>query len=209
MSRNHKTLLLVFGAVLFMVGLTAVSVPLYNLFCRATGYGGTTQRVEANAGPILERRITVRFNADVGRGLPWVFRPEIKDVTVNVGQDALISFVAQNRSDRPVTGTALFNVTPAKAGRYFNKTQCFCFDEQVLDPGQEAHFPVSFFIDPDIAQDPNMDDVKTITLSYTFFKAQSPELERGIEKFYNDESAVEDLSNSQIRQKSDDGKIRS
>lgn len=185
MEKNHKTLLLVFGAVLFMVGLTAASVPLYNLFCRATGYGGTTQRVEANNGPVLERVIDVRFNADVARDMPWIFKPEIKDVSVHIGQDALISYVAKNRSDKPVIGTAVFNVTPAKAGRYFNKIQCFCFGEQILGPGEEAHLPVAFFIDPALALDPNMADVKTITLSYTFFRAESPELEREIEKFYN------------------------
>lgn len=189
MSRNHKTLLLVFGAVLFMAGLTAASVPLYNLFCRVTGYGGTTQRAEANNGPVLERVIKVRFNADVARNMPWLFKPEINEVSVRIGQDALISYMAQNRSDKPVIGTAVFNVTPAKAGRYFNKIQCFCFDEQVLAPGQEAHMPVTFFIDPALAEDPNMEDVKTITLSYTFFKAQSPELEREMEKLYNAESA--------------------
>ena len=161
-------LLVVLGG---MGTLTAYSVELYEIFCRVTGYGGTTQIADRPSDRVINRTITVRFNADTNGGLPWRFEPVQDSVTVRVGEQAMAFYQAKSLSDRPVAGTATFNVTPAKAGQYFNKIDCFCFTEQTLDPGQTADLPVLFFVDPEIADDPNMADVTTITLSYTFFKA--------------------------------------
>jgi cytochrome c oxidase assembly protein subunit 11 len=170
--RNRVVLVSLLALVAGMVGLAYASVPLYALFCRVTGFGGTTQRAEAAPGTVLERKVTVRFNADVNGGLPWSFRPNQREVTVRLGETALVSYHAENRGTQPVTGTAVFNVTPDKAGIHFNKIECFCFTEQVLQPGQSIDMPVAFFVDPAAATDVNMEDVKTITLSYTFFRAR-------------------------------------
>lgn len=189
MDKNTRTLLMVFGIVFAMVGLAFASVPLYDLFCRATGFGGTTQ-IAANVpseSEILDRKIIVQFNGDTNRGLPWSFRPEHHSMTVNIGKQGLINFIARNDANTPTVGTAVYNVTPAKAGKYFHKTQCFCFDEQLLPPHQSMNMPVAFFIDPSIADDRSMDDVKTITLSYTFFEAESKALDDALEAFYNAE----------------------
>lgn len=187
MDKNSKTLLAVLCFVAGMAGLAFASVPLYDMFCRVTGFAGTTQ--VSNTAPtddqILDRKITVKFNADTNRNLPWNFRPDKREETVNVGQQGFISFKAENRSSLPVSGTAVYNVTPLKAGKYFHKTQCFCFDEQLLTPGQKMDMPVVFYVDPSIADDRNMDDVKTITLSYSFFKADSKALDEALEEFYN------------------------
>jgi cytochrome c oxidase assembly protein subunit 11 len=174
-ARNAKisvALTLVVGA---MVGLTFASVPLYRMFCQVTGYGGTTQVATAVPEAVSDRRITVRFNADVNPKLPWKFQPIDHAITLRVGESGLAFFRAENLSDRPVTGTATFNVTPLKAGQYFDKTQCFCFDEQRLEAGESAEMGVSFFVDPAILDDRNLDDVSTITLSYTFFKSLDQE----------------------------------
>jgi len=155
-----------------MIGLVAASVPLYRLFCQVTGYGGTTQRAEAGNTNILAREMTVRFNSDVNSQLPWQFKPVQRSVTVKIGEEALIFFRAVNNSNETITGTATFNVTPFKAAPYFNKIECFCFTEQTLAPGEEVDMPVSFYIDPDLATDERLDEVKEITLSYTFFRAE-------------------------------------
>jgi cytochrome c oxidase assembly protein subunit 11 len=169
--QNRTIAMLVVGIVAGATGLAFGSVPLYRLFCQVTGYGGTTQVATAAPDAIGARMITVRFNADVHRDLPWSFAAEQSAITLAVGEQALAFYSATNRSGVPVTGTATFNVTPQKAGRYFDKLACFCFDEQTLAPGATVEMPVSFFVDPAIADDPNMDDVTTITLSYTFFRA--------------------------------------
>lgn len=170
--RNRTVLLSLLGLVVGMTGLAYASVPLYSLFCQVTGYGGTTQRAEAGSTAVLERTIKVRFNADVNRSLDWSFHPNQREVTLKVGETYLASYNARNQGREPVVGTAVYNVTPAKAGAYFNKIQCFCFTEQVLQPGQDVDMPVAFFVDPAIADDPNMEDVGTITLSYTFYRAK-------------------------------------
>lgn len=175
--RNAMTGLVLAGVVAGMVGLAFAAVPLYQLFCQVTGYGGTTQTAAAAPGAIGERVITVRFNADVNSALPWGFAPAERELAVRVGEERLAFYRAVNRSSEPVTGVALFNVTPLKAGVYFNKVACFCFDEQRLEAGESVDMPVSFFVDPAIAEDPNLDDVKTITLSYTFFRATDVEAE--------------------------------
>ena len=164
-----------FGLVFAMVGLAFASVPLYDLFCKVTGFGGTTQRAEGPAGRILDRTVKVRFNADVNGALPWGFRPEIHEMEVKIGEPAMMSYRAENRSNVPITGTATYNVTPDKAGIFFNKIQCFCFTEQRLEPGQSVDMPVYFFVDPAMADDPRLNDLTTITLSYTFFRAHGDE----------------------------------
>ena len=157
-----------------MFGLVAASVPLYRLFCQVTGYGGTTQRASAApAREVADRVITVRFDAETAPDLPWEFRPLQASVQVHPGEEKVIAYRAVNRSSRPVTGTATFNVTPLKAGIYFDKLQCFCFTKQHLDAGQSADLSVSFFVDPDIVDDANTRDIDTITLSYTMFRAKT------------------------------------
>jgi cytochrome c oxidase assembly protein subunit 11 len=184
-DKNTRTLMMVFAIVFLMVGLAFASVPLYNLFCRVTGIGGTTQLSSSLPDKILDRKVTVNFTTDVNSKLPWDFEAEISRISLHVGQDALINFIAKNNGPKPVAGTAVYNITPLKAGKYFYKTQCFCFDYQILKAGEEMNMPVVFYIDPSIADDPNMDDVTTITLSYNFFQADSSELDEAMENFYN------------------------
>lgn len=174
-TRNRRVLAGCVVAVVGMVGLSYAAVPLYALFCRVTGYGGTTQIAAENihkpavASDVI---IRVRFNADVNPALPWGFSPKQREMTVRAGENNLAFFQAENRSDRVITGQAVYNVTPLKVGQYFTKIACFCFDEQTLAPHESADMPVSFYVDPEIATDPNTRDVKTITLSYTFYKAE-------------------------------------
>ena len=156
---------------LTMIGAAYAAVPLYDLFCRVTGFGGTTQVAEAAPGAVSDRLMTVRFDASLNRRLPWDFEAPEAAVDIPVGESGLAFYRARNKTDRTITGTATYNVTPEQAGIYFSKIDCFCFTEQVLEPGQAVDMPVSFFIDPEILTDPEMDDVKTITLSYTFFEA--------------------------------------
>ena len=161
-----------------MVGAAYASVPLYQLFCQVTGFGGTTQVADAAPTEVGERVFTIRFNADVDPNLPWAFQPVQREMTLRVGESGLAHFEARNLAARPTAGTATFNVTPLKAGQYFNKVQCFCFTEQRLSPGARVDMPVSFFVDPRIDDDPNLDEVKTITLSYTFFPDENAEAEQ-------------------------------
>ena len=154
-----------------MVGLSFAAIPLYRAFCAATGFGGTPKiSVAAAPGGGEGRTIRVRFNADTNPGLPWIFAPDETEVTVPLGEDRLAGYHAHNKSSRPVTGFALYNVTPEKAAKYFHKTACFCFNEQTLDPGQTMQFPVSYWVDPEIAKDPNTSDLSSIVLTYTFYK---------------------------------------
>lgn len=155
-----------------MLGLSYASVPLYRMFCQLTGFDGTTQKADAAPGEILQRQITVHFDANVARDLAWNFAPAQGPQKLQVGEVGLAFFHAKNLSARPLSGTASFNVTPDKAGAYFSKIECFCFTEQRLAPGQQIDMPVQYFIDPSIADDENMRDVKTITLSYTFHATQ-------------------------------------
>lgn len=152
-----------------MTALAFASVPLYRLFCQQTGYGGTTQVAIAPAGEVRDRFIKVQFNADVSPELPWRFVPLQHEMLVRVGQSTLAFYEAENLSDKPIKGMAVYNVTPDKAGVYFNKVECFCFIEQTLEPKKKVSMPVQFFIDPKFADDKNVDDITTITLSYTFF----------------------------------------
>lgn len=168
-GRNASIALVLAAVSCGMVVAAFAAVPLYRLFCQVTGYGGTTQVAEQAPAEIGERSFVVRFDANVNLQLPWMFRPEQQAVKVRVGEPALIYYFAKNRANYVTTGQATFNVTPAKAGLYFNKVACFCFNSQTLQPGQQVDMGVSFFIDPAIVDDPNLDDVHTITLSYTFF----------------------------------------
>lgn len=173
--RKHtSTLVSLIAICIGMFGLAYGSVPLYRLFCQVTGFGGATQVADSAPDVVLDRMVNVYFNADTGRDLPWRFRPLQKDVDVHIGESKLIFYEATNTSDRPVTGTSVYNVTPLKVGGYFNKVECFCFEEQTINPGETVTFPVSFFIDPDIVNDRNLNDVNTITLSYTFFEVKKP-----------------------------------
>ena len=167
--RKTVTGLALAGLVVTMVGLSYASVPLYRLFCQLTGFGGTPQVAVEAPREVLERMITVRFNAEIASGLAWTFEPVVRDMTLQIGENALAFYRAVNLTDRPLVGMASFNVTPDKAGQYFNKIACFCFDQQRLEPGQSIDMPVSFFVDPSLAKDRNMNDVSHITLSYTFF----------------------------------------
>ncbi len=168
--RIRLTALVAASVVVGMVGAAYAAVPLYQMFCQVTGFGGTTQVAEDVPAAVGERVITVRFNADTARAMPWKFQPQQRAVTLKVGEQALALYEAVNPTERRIVGTSTFNVTPLKAGPYFNKIECFCFTEQALAPGQSVDMPVSFFVDPEISKDPNLDDVKTITLSYTFFE---------------------------------------
>lgn len=171
--RNAVTLSALLVVLAAMGGLVAASVPLYRLFCAATGYNGTTER--ATAAPTHEdkgRTIVVRFDAETAPDLPWDFHPVQRQVAVHPGAETVIAYEATNHSAEGITGRATYNVTPSKAGLYFDKLQCFCFSDQYLAPGQTAKFGVQFFVDPGIDKDPNTTDIDTITLSYTFFRAK-------------------------------------
>ena len=158
------------GLVAAMVGLSFAAVPLYRIFCQATGYNGTPQRADKGADQVLDRTITVRFDGNVDPALPWSFAPEQRTMEVKIGETALAFFKATNRTEAPVTGTAIFNVTPEQAGLYFTKIECFCFTEQTLAAGQSVDMPVTFFVDPKIVEDDDTKTIAEITLSYTFYR---------------------------------------
>jgi cytochrome c oxidase assembly protein subunit 11 len=183
LRRNKTRSALVLAAcVAGMAGLSFAAVPLYQIFCQVTGYGGTTQVAEVAPDTVIERTIDVRFNADVNRELAWRFRPMQRSVEVHPGESHLAFYEAINESDRPILGQAAYNVTPQKAGIYFTKIACFCFTEQYLAPGERAEMPVTFFIDPEIVNDRNMNDLGTITLSYTFFDLGQEALDEYLEE---------------------------
>jgi cytochrome c oxidase assembly protein subunit 11 len=174
MSRNFRTAMLAFLAVAVMTGVAFASVPLYRIFCQVTGFGGTTMaRVGGEAPGAVGERISVRFDGTAAPALPWRFRPEETHRTVAIGERSIAFYTARNLSAQPVVGTATFNVTPAAAGQYFTKIQCFCFTEQRLEPGQEMRMPVIFYVDPRILQDPDARRISEITLSYTFYPVDS------------------------------------
>ncbi|MWV28535.1 cytochrome c oxidase assembly protein [Aurantiacibacter rhizosphaerae] len=182
-DRNKRTMLIAFGMALAMLGLGYAAVPLYNLFCSVTGFGGTTQ-VASEADAALAERLaasaggttySIRFDANTSRNMPWEFKPVQVTDTVAIGQRDMAFYTARNDSSVPITGTATFNVEPEQAGRYFNKIQCFCFTEQTLQPGEEIRMPVLYYVDPAALDDPNMEGVEQITLSYTFHRASESE----------------------------------
>ncbi|GGB07952.1 cytochrome c oxidase assembly protein CtaG [Brucella endophytica] len=172
---NRKVAIACVALFSSMVGLAYASVPLYRLFCQVTGYGGTTQRVEQMSDVILDRTINVRFDANTSGSLPWNFKPKERQVTLRIGETKQISYEGRNVAGQPTSGRATFNVTPERAGAYFNKVQCFCFTDTTLQPGEDMDMPVVFFVDPDIVNDPDLKDIRTITLSYTFFPIDKPQ----------------------------------
>lgn len=158
-----------------MVGASFAAVPLYQLYCQVTGYGGTTQTATKPSEVILDRTVTVRFDANVTPGLKWKFEPVQTRMDVKLGENALAFYRATNTSDKPITGTATYNVTPDAAGLHFSKVECFCFTEQTLEPGESVEMPVSFFISPDMVSDPAAARLLDITLSYTFYPVDKPD----------------------------------
>ena len=181
-AKNRRVAVLSALFVACMVGLAYASVPLYRMFCQVTGFGGTPQRAEVAPDKTLERRMTIRFDANTAGSLPWIFEPVQRLLEVNVGEENFAHYRATNKSDHAVTGSAVFNVTPDTTGAYFNKIQCFCFTKQTLKPGESIELPVSFFVDPAIVEDHGLDNVNTITLSYTFYPADGPDTVSAAEK---------------------------
>ncbi len=175
-DRRRRTTALIFGGVAFgMVGMSFAAVPLYRLFCQVTGYGGTTQRADAVGDRVLDRVVRVQFDSNVADSLGWRFAPAQRSIEVRLGEPAVMEYTAENLTGAPTAGTAVFNVTPEAVGRYFNKIECFCFSVQTLAAGETAVLPVLFFVDPALADDPILNYIETITLSYTFYPTALPE----------------------------------
>lgn len=176
-----RTGILAFAMAGAMVGVGYAAVPLYKLFCEATGFGGTIQRVDGDIAPgqgVAGKTMSIRFDANHVNELPWRFAPEKRVETVTIGEREIAFYTAKNLSDKPITGRASYNVTPSQAGRYFNKIQCFCFTEQTLQPGQEVRMPVIYYVDPGIIDDADANSVQEITLSYTFHQVDESEAAR-------------------------------
>jgi len=173
-TNNKKTLMGLSILALAMLSLGFASKPLYDTFCRITGYGGTTRVAEVASQTMLDRQITVRFDANINPELDWTFKPQNIAMSVKLGENALAYYEAKNNTDTALVGTASYNVSPIKAAPYFSKLECFCFTEQRLEPGEAVKMPVLFFVDPLMAEDPRLDEIKTITLSYTFHKVETP-----------------------------------
>ncbi|MDK3017110.1 cytochrome c oxidase assembly protein [Pseudodonghicola flavimaris] len=174
-SAVKRTVLQLVGVVLVMGALAWAAVPAYNWFCRVTGYGGETNVATAGSDVILDREIKIRFDASKERGMPWSFKPLQQEVTLRIGETGLAFYEAYNPTDRPIAGQASYNVAPYSAGSYFDKIACFCFTEQILQPGERVEMPVTFYVDPAIVDDPEAKFVHTITLSYTFYEIDLPE----------------------------------
>ena len=172
-DRNARLAWSLAAAVGGMLALAYAASPLYDMFCRATGFGGTPQVAQEGERPVLSRTVNVRFDSNVDANLPWRFTPLEREVKVKLGEERLVHYRVTNVSQRPIVGTSTYNVTPETAGAWFNKLQCFCFTEQLLLPGQSIDMPVVFFVDPEMDKDRRYDNVRTITLSYTFFEAKT------------------------------------
>jgi cytochrome c oxidase assembly protein subunit 11 len=172
-TKNARTAWTLVAVVGGMLALAYAASPLYDMFCRATGFGGTPQIAQEGKRPVLSRTVNVRFDSNTDANLPWRFTPLQREVKVKLGEEKLVHYRVTNLSQRPIVGTSTYNVTPEHAGAWFNKLQCFCFTEQLLMPGQSADLPVVFFVDPEMDKDRRYDNVRTITLSYTFFEAKT------------------------------------
>jgi cytochrome c oxidase assembly protein subunit 11 len=168
-GNNRRVVAICLGALAVMGSITAYSPTLYRMFCSVTGYGGTTGRSNSNANKVLDRTMTVRFDASVAQNLPWKFEPEVTKMDVKVGETSLAFFRATNMSDKAITGQAAYNVTPEALGIYFKKIACFCFNEQTLKPHQTVEMPVTFYVDPKMADDPDTTILTDVTLSYVFY----------------------------------------
>ena len=173
-AANTRMMRRLLAVVVIMGALAWAAVPFYSWFCRTTGYGGTTNTADAASDVILDRTVEVRFDANVGKGMDWEFRPMQNTMTLRIGETGLAYYEAYNPTDRVIAGTAAYNVAPDLAGYYFDKIQCFCFTEQVLQPGERVEMPVSFFVDPKIVDDPDASRIHSITLSYTFYETDLP-----------------------------------
>jgi cytochrome c oxidase assembly protein subunit 11 len=172
-KRHGLVALSLAGLVAAMVGLSFAAVPLYRIFCQATGYGGVPQRAERAPGEVLDRTIRIRFDGNVDGALPWTFAPDERVTDVKIGEVALAFFKATNKTAAPVSGTAVFNVAPELAGRYFTKIECFCFKKQTLAANASVEMPVTFFVDPKIVDDEDTKNIAEITLSYTFYRSDN------------------------------------
>ncbi len=175
LSGPQKTVVHTVGVVVLMGSLAWAAVPFYDWFCRVTGFGGTTGVAEAAPDDILDRKVTVRFDASKAKDMAWEFKPVEREMEVRIGETGLAFYEAYNPTDRPIAGQASYNVAPYSAGGYFQKIACFCFEEQVLQPGERVEMPVSFFVDPEMVEDLEAKYVHTITLSYTFYEIDLPE----------------------------------
>lgn len=178
LSRNQQVALAVVGVFIIMVGMAYAAVPAYRKFCQVTGFDGSVRRADAAPEDVLNREITIRFDANTSADLPWKFKPQQVSQTLKIGETGIAYYIAENRSDHPIVGKATYNVQPAKAAWVFRKIECFCFTEQLLQPGEEVLMPVTYFVSPEIAEENNLDDVETITLSYTFFPDDKADMEQ-------------------------------
>jgi cytochrome c oxidase assembly protein subunit 11 len=170
MNKNKKNLTIsLIMLLLSMFFISYAAVPIYSLFCKVTGFGGTTKQAKIASTKIGNKHLTIRFDSNVSKDLPWIFTPKQKEIKIKSGENVLVFYYAENLSDENLIGTSVYNVTPHKAGKYFNKIHCFCFEEQLVKAHEKILMPVSFFIDPEIDNDPYLSDVDTITLSYSFF----------------------------------------
>lgn len=177
-DKDARLAILLVGTAAAMAALSFASVPLYRLFCQVTGIEGTTRRAAEAPRQILARRMTVRFDANTDPGLPWSFKASQLSQEGRIGEPMLASYHVENLSDEPVTGRAVFNVEPEEAGRYFSKIQCFCFTLQTLKPGEKIDMPLTYFVDPKIAEDHRLDELSTITLSYTFYRQDGAKVDK-------------------------------
>lgn len=175
LSGPQKTVFQTVGLVVFMGGLAWASVPFYDWFCRVTGFGGTPGVSEVASDEILDQTIKVRFDASLERNMPWEFKPMVREMELRIGETGLAFYEAYNPTDKPVAGSASYNVAPYQAGGFFSKIDCFCFEEQVLAPGERVEMPVTFYVDPEIVTDRDAKYVHSITLSYTFYQIDLPE----------------------------------
>jgi cytochrome c oxidase assembly protein subunit 11 len=179
---KNRTLVQLIGVVVTMGSLSFAAVPFYDWFCRVTGYGGTPQVAETAPDAILEQTVKIRFDASVEAGMPWSFKPVVRSMDIRIGETGLAFYEAHNPTDRAIAGTASFNVFPDTAGGYFTKIECFCFQEQILQPGETVQMPVTFFVDPSIIDDPDAKFVHEITLSYTFHETPLPEEQAALDQ---------------------------
>lgn len=172
-DRNARMAWILAAVIGGMLGLAYAAVPLYEMFCKATGFAGTPLVAQEGDRPVLGRTVTVRFDSNVDPNLPWRFEPVQRAVKVHLGEQKLVFFRATNLSQRPIVGSATYNITPERMGGWFDKVQCFCFSEQLLQPGQSVDMPVTFFVDPEMDKDRRYDDINAVTLSYTFYEAKT------------------------------------
>jgi len=178
---KQRTLAMLVAMVTTMGALAFASVPLYDLFCRVTGYGGTTLEADAGSDRILDQKIKIRFDASLNAGMSWEFKPVQREMDVRIGETGLAFYEAYNPTNRPIAGSASYNVFPFTAGGYFIKIACFCFDEQILMPGERIQMPVTFYVDPEIVEDPDGKHTEAITLSYTFYEIDLPEAQAALD----------------------------